>query len=245
MKKLLIVSNIILLTVTIFMYSCIKRINGSQLPVSYNSCYNCGTDTFAGITYGEFRYGIARYKTTHYDLVNQDTYMKSINDSDARSCWYSLNTLKRFICLIEKYTSKLVANPDSLDLGIRFYYSVYPDSIQPGIDSFNIVNKSHHTLFLVPTYYDSANSANIDFDPRDSISPLNFSFVNADNFVGFILAGQPIRALISSNSNGNSSTGATQNQGQLCPPTCPTTVGNTLALIDNSLSNIGYTTPDN
>lgn len=74
-----------------------------------------------------------------------------LSDSvDSRSVWFSLDSLKTFICTIEKYNEGLVKKSDSL--GIRFYFGVYSDThnIYPG----------KHTLILVPT------RSKVDFDPR-------------------------------------------------------------------------------
>lgn len=216
--------------------------------VSYTSCYNCSTDTFSGITIGEFKYGIARYRTTHFDSINNEPYMANLGLKDARACWYSLNTLKKFICLIEKYSGQLVSNTDSLDLGIRFYYAVYPDSSTPRIDHFDIADKSRHTLFLVPTYFSSADSLNIDFDPRYSVSPLNFAIYSGDSASAFALGYAPrsfTPGSSGSSNNSNSTNGGNQNQGQLCPPTCPNNVTSTMNTIDNLLTSVGYTTKDN
>ena len=55
-------------------------------------------------------------------------------------------------------------------LGVRIYFGTYPDHSQfsdLGIGSNAVPdnNEFHHTLMLVPTWYDQANNRDIDFDP--------------------------------------------------------------------------------
>jgi hypothetical protein len=198
----------------------------------YSSCYNCITDDIHGETADEFADVVARYNTTHASNYNDYATGRLSGTSlgspskielptfkDAQSCWYSIDTLKKFICLMEKYAAK--SNIKTADLGVRFYYANYPDNY-----TRDITLSKHHTLFLTATTNMGGN--NIDFDPRISaekgqtgkeittiaslISLQNPTFRTRELFV---LAGK-----------------ASMNQGDLCPPGTGCT--NTLSAVDNA-----------
>jgi hypothetical protein len=195
-------------------------------------CTDCTNDKFYGVTIEDFMKNVARYKSTHYDVINKDPYMARNNFEDARSCWFSLDTLKKLICLIETYTAQLkgVGNPDSLGLGLRFYYAVYPQDTALAPQAAYI---SHHTLIMVPTY--NTKGENIDFDPRYGVdiakllSPINFS--------------KTIFAVTLSGDKRTDNSVMAKNQGQLCPPTCPANTVSTLNQVD-LLPTVTYTTPN-
>ena len=111
---------------------------------------------------------------------------------DARSAWFSLETLKMFIHTIETYTSANCKNnpgsnatnpPKPPLLGIRIYYGQYPSdhgqlsNYKPSSSSdeegdFTASNQNSfqyagmHTLLMIPTC-DDASGNHVDFDPRD------------------------------------------------------------------------------
>ncbi len=198
----------------------------------YSSCYNCVTDDIHGETAAEFADVVARYNTTHASVYNE--YAKGLLSAtsigapskielptfkDAQSCWYSVDTLKKFICLMEKYAAK--SNIKTSDLGVRFYYGNYPDNY-----TRDITLSKHHTLFLTATT--NLGGSNIDFDPRITaakgqsrkeittiaslINPQESNFKTRELF---ILAGKQ-----------------SMNQGDLCPPGTGCT--NTLSAVDNT-----------
>jgi hypothetical protein len=190
--------------------------------------YDCSSDTIYGLRVSEFMYNIARYKTTHYDSVNSENYMHRNGLEDARSCCYPLDSLKKFICLIEKYSSRLSTPIPHDSLGVRFYYSVY-DSIC----KWNPPYKSEHTLFLVPTY--KKGPMDIDFDPRYNAPSLD-NLLDSAHFDSLLMAlevGRPgnYDHIILGNLQNQDATGFSKNQGHLCPPTCPPP--STLDEIDN------------
>jgi len=181
MKKLLIATNLLTLSLG-YLYSCtstggFQTSNGSyqmNKDPLFASCYNCVVDDIHGETADEFADVTARYKTTHSDVYNQ--YAKGLLTNnlipaptslvpsafeDARSCWFSLDTLDKFSCLMKKYSSKL-GIPTS-KLGYRFYYTQYPVNY-PRDGSLS----QCHTLYIAPTF--EQGNMNIDFDPRESVN---------------------------------------------------------------------------
>jgi hypothetical protein len=137
--------------------------------------------------------------------------------SDANSIWFSLDALKQFIWRIQKDTcGKKNCEGQPLELGIRIYYSRYPnfDSVDasgnliyPDLKNVNRDYDALHTVFMIPTFDSSGYQK--DFDPRyydkeNGCRPLT---INPDGWP----VGKPILALTPSNYTA-------QNHGGLCPP---------------------------
>jgi hypothetical protein len=184
-------------------------------------CYHCDTDAFYGLTAEDYREGLQRYRRERADVID-DSVLKGIK-SDARSCWYSIDTLKKFICLMEKYASRLHIPADSL--GIRFHYAVYP-----GVFPQNPEYSRLHTIFMVATC--RSNEVNRDFDPRylDSLygpQPPGLDSLLQAGDPRFLPPGVRLFELDYVSANHSDATGTSvmaKNQGQLCPnyPNCPT-----------------------
>lgn len=224
MKKISIGLNVVMAATIVgmayYIYSEKKSVDSiliSGKDTAYKSCFDCSSDAFYGLQLDDCMIDIARYRKTHWNAINDNPYMqtalgKNKPMKDARACWYSLDTLKKFICLIENYSLKNRYSYTSKDLGIRFYYAVYPDPLEG-----NPEYKSHHTLFMVPTLNE------VDFDPRYSFlhgadpknQPLDSIILNDPSE-------QPL--ILDWTTSNNFQTGFTgtmaKNQGNLCPPTC-------------------------
>jgi hypothetical protein len=182
-------------------------------------CTNCSLDDLPLEPAGEFANVVARYRTTHHTVFNNfakgllnnsispnlGTQVSS-NFADARTCWFELNRIKKYICLMENYASQLGITPDRL--GIRFYYGVYPSQYQRD-PRFS----DKHTLFLAATYQNDEGE-HIDFDPRKSAA--SGGIVTLQNQVlgnepsVFVLSPRPASSQTGPNN--------TLNQGDLCPP---------------------------
>jgi hypothetical protein len=185
---------------------------------------------------------------TFTDMSNRTSSTTNYDKTDARSIWFSLETIKQFICTIEKNNAKLF-HP-ATDLGIRFYYAVYEN------DYSDVSKRNKHTLFMVPTFKND-NGAEVDFDPRETYlrqTKLNERYQgyyiknmanyaellkNAGSAPGLMLAekepsiAQKSTNIIPQGKVAATTTDATmiKNNGQLCPVNCPTI--NTLSSIDN------------
>ncbi len=190
---------------------------------AYISCYNCTVDDIHGETVGEFANVIARYRTTHQKLFNE--YAKgNLNSSpypntgitvasdfeDARSCWFPIDSIKKFICLMERYSATLGFSP--ANLGIRFYYGVYWSQYEKETSFSN-----RHTLYLTATLRKNGTADNVDFDPKmsaDSGVVVPLSALIRDQYknttIFSIDAGSSAAYL--------TSRAVTMNQGDLCPP---------------------------
>lgn len=105
---------------------------------------------------------------------------------DTRRIWYSLDSIKKFLWEIE-YNS--CENNCRDTLGVHIYFAKYPDSIACARMNINPGYANHHTIFMVPTYWDPLLQRHIDFDPSDScrrrISNKNRIFLfGAGNTIG-------------------------------------------------------------
>jgi len=129
------------------------------------------------------------------------------NKIDARSAWFSLETLKKFIHTIESQTcNNKPASCPVPRLGVRIYYAEYPTT-KAGIDSFqqygaaiDYTYAGLHTLLMIPTF-DLDSNVHVDFDPsKISTCPLTSVFDSAG------IVGSTITAL------------SAQNHGGLAPP---------------------------
>lgn len=182
---LLLATNVITLVALYYVYTHPVK---SMDPEKSNalSCYDCSEGNLHGETAAEFSDVTARYRSSNLALY--DAYIQGgMNGSsvqnpphtapngfqDARSCWFPADTLKKFICLMEYYAAKI--NIPSSQLGVRFYYANYSDTIS------NTAFANHHTLYLTPTAYDDKNQANIDFEPK--LSADNNSLVTLSELI--------------------------------------------------------------
>lgn len=156
--------------------------------------------------------------------------------NDARSVWFDLETLKKFIYHLEINTKKGDNSITSQDLGLRIYFASYPETIlltDPELgDLFDKNYEKHHTVVVIPTKH--IGGEEVDFNPLDTDTYLNGikgSVINDyaqteevgephDNYNN--RNPQPTAALEISNkenidNNSTQRTGA-QNHGNLYPP---------------------------
>lgn len=237
MKKILLLGNLAWVVV-IMLTNCNNASSSNDV-----SSYDCRKEYFSGMPADKFLEGIARYKNYQWSASN-DRITAELKTGqpfkDARACWYSLAQLKKFICLIEK------EKPDSVgEMGIRFYYATYPE-----LEKHTVLVKAgnhlspveaevglHHTLFMVPTYGDK--EGNIDFystvlpgfENRPAKKVNQNSLTNPD-WNAFMK--EKVSLLIL---GGMYSTPSSENQGMLCPPTCPPHVTTTLDRADAGAKN--------
>jgi len=243
MKKFSIELNIVLIAVVLLL--SFKPSGDKTKTVSnsaFNSCYDCTDDKFYGETVSDVVQNVARYKGTHWKkIINASDWgwangqpmsltKPKIKILDSRACWFPLDTLKKFICLIEKYSSENKQQKfSSSELGIRFYYAVYPKNLD-GDPNY----RNHHTLIMVPTFKDKGNE-NTDFDPRYMYdSSADSKHASLSNL--YFNAPRTKILHISPIMNSTLDNGMYKNQGQLCPPYCPSSL-NVMESADNTYQN--------
>jgi hypothetical protein len=173
---------------------------------------------------------VSTYETERVALINTNPQLRRTNGEnfvDSKSGWVSLDDLSSFIDEIKAAAKN--KGLETKDLGVRMYYTVYPQQ-QAGESSYfkSLENeyRSRQTFLMLPTYHDSKTNANCDI-----------LSTNADNrsqefFIGNAGTGK------SSNMGARSSEGDTGAPGAaasgtaaqsyiglnhmaLCPPACP------------------------
>lgn len=161
MENMFIVTTVVFaLTTGILLYLYLRR-----HLLAGTSCYDCRMNETEGMPMEHFIDVVRRYKCERSDIIENEinkavhpARFRGGNFKDARSIWFNLDTIKTFICTIEKYSGALKLSSGSL--GIRIYYAVYDDTGRfPRM----------HTLFMVPTCQDH-NGDQVDMDPRESFN---------------------------------------------------------------------------
>ncbi|HAN65088.1 MAG TPA: hypothetical protein DCQ34_01800 [Chitinophagaceae bacterium] len=175
MKKLLIFSNILTLAVMMFM-SCQKsnvgesyspgsqsaKTGGSYATVNRDcpDCYDHTNTPFEGVNAGT-----AWQISNNYKLYNLPQLEIDGVGQDANSIWFSLESLKNFIWQLEEEVCKRRCDK-GMSLGVRVYYARYPEVLTNDLADLDPAFAQRHTLFMVPTFQDEANSqVHWDFDP--------------------------------------------------------------------------------
>jgi hypothetical protein len=232
MKKLLLLGNLgWMLVLTLVLTKC-----NDTKPDTSPSLTNCNdVKGVTGMNASFFLKGLARYRAFQLSASNDKLRpLTNPNFEDSRSCWYSIDTLKKFMCLIERYAQMDPDfDPATSDLGIRFYYATYPDTEQqtmllktgPNFLS-KVINVSvglHHTLFMVPTHHDK--ESDLDLDVFQPMTLRGSEIVAPDKKINPATLYHPDwQAMMKSASTpllilGKTvSTPSSKNQGYLCPP---------------------------
>lgn len=176
MKKLLIITN--LLTLSLWIYtSCTPNIRSLRCKDCNWFCYNYNNQPLEEMPYQAVNTVMDNYK---------NRWITKFNENDTRWVWFSLNRLKHMIYLIEQ-TGCNKCLPKS-ELGIRFYFIEYPDKTQ--LDNMNNDSKNYfanlssdyyrkHNLLLVPTHGVLVNGKfqHIDFDIKSTRSNCRYTSI--------------------------------------------------------------------
>lgn len=151
MKKMLILTNLLWLSVFVFMaFKPDKSIVKPNAASAY-TLVNASLVDLMGINY-----------RTNYINPSRNFGTKKVNyNTDSRSCWFGLDKLESFIADMK------TANP--LMNGLRFYFIQYPNDQAtwdkyPYLKDISPLYKNRHTLMMIPTYFDG--TYDVDFDPR-------------------------------------------------------------------------------
>lgn len=237
MKKILLFGNLgWMLVLMLGLTKC-----NNELPSSGTTTLPENCTGVTGMEANSFLEGLARYKKNQLSAIN-DRLSSTMNNrfEDARSCWYSIDKLKKFICLIEENSKPFFGDKGLPNLGIRFYYATYPNIEQQEVVQANGVKENvpvgmHHTLFMVPTAYNRETDVNVDlFLPinfRSGISnPNDTALLALPKLEGYLKTSTTLLVL---GKEKNTILGpSVTNQGMLCPPTCPFSAAITLNMAD-------------
>lgn len=183
MKSISLLLNVILIFLVLYLGCKDKIFGGDKEPAKQSAyCPPEGCETYnPSEKYGMISFATAQMLAKNYaesegkKFIYDGTFKTS--EQDALNIWFDLKILKNFISFIESSACK--ANCDtSKRLGVRIYYGKYPDSTQ--FDNYpdlkDVPNKfgKHHTIFMMPTFFDKASGKHLDFDPMQAAAGCNF-----------------------------------------------------------------------
>jgi hypothetical protein len=143
---------------------------------------------------------------------------------DSRFITWPLDTIKKYISIIEKQTMTVPLVNDNgrvikrCDLGIKFYYSAYTGLV-PGMDTEKTY-KGRHTLIMVPTYLRASDSIYVEFSPFYFVGNKPMPFKDLLNIESKSAKGDDDQknkiaaAFLMMDADGD----AGKNHGTLCPP---------------------------
>jgi hypothetical protein len=179
---------------------------------------NYADSTFVGLSSEQAEFIASKYSRNYLTLIN-----KNLNIDDARTIWFSLDELKKFIWNIEYHTLKTTDKVSTSQLGVRIYYAQNPskEEIETNIHlkNFKIDYASRHTLFMVPTVRIN-DTTNIEFDPRQA-----YKASREGKFDGFVplrkLKRNPKSSVPFKQVEPNDEENTILNHGTLCPPCIP------------------------
>lgn len=219
MKKLLLFTNVITLSILALVWY--TGCNPTSQSLCTTACYPfTDTSAFAGLDKQFAKMLVADYRDNQWSVYGHKLLSQGDTMSDARSCWFSLYKLKRFIHQIENSMCACNAGQDPKPmLGIRFYYGTYPNSTlwpQYGLNGHVPGNhERHHTLMLVPTYFNTSVQMHVDFDParvaQGTCQPVPLSQVFSTQLKVPVM-------WVTDDGSGDPSNTSMDNHGSLWPP---------------------------
>lgn len=171
MKSISLLLNVVLIFL-VFYFGCKDNfLNKGNKPATSAYCNDCNTYN-SSEKYGMISYNTARMLAENYFNSEGKRFIYNeagkTAEEDARNIWFDLKILKNFIALIESQACKYNCDT-SRHLGIRIYYGKYPaaDKFSQFADLSGLPEKfaNHHTLFMMPTYWDATAKKHVDFDP--------------------------------------------------------------------------------
>ncbi|MGO4772692.1 hypothetical protein ACEN2I_13600 [Flavobacterium sp. W22_SRS_FK3] len=117
---------------------------------------------------------ISQYRNNQYSAINKN---RDINDPDAHSIWFDLDTIKKFIYHIERNVARNSPKKNN-KLGLRIYYAAYPELSEftkpynediafMATDPLKKQFATRHTLVMIPTIFNKDLNGDVDFNPLD------------------------------------------------------------------------------
>ncbi|MEP7143568.1 MAG: hypothetical protein ABI707_11890 [Ferruginibacter sp.] len=171
MKSVLIAIIILLLGIIIFLAYKLHGIDSNTTGNPGTTCANKFCKDYSNNPWtGKINGYLAGILANNYKADKGKFYIGNeseiTNVPDAKSAWFPLEVIKKYIFEIE---TRNCSKKCSDSIGIRVYYAKYPDSTNRVWTDFGMEMMTryanHHTLFMVPTYWDSVSNIHKDFDP--------------------------------------------------------------------------------
>lgn len=174
MKSISLILNVLLILGILYLLFWNKPTHDDKKPNKPGEpsfCSDCD-DYNPGERYGMISFATAKMLADNYGAGDGKKYIyegaTNTGQLDARNIWFDLEILKNFIAFVEKNTCQAKCDT-SQHLGVRIYYGKYPDSTKldqyPDLVDVPAEYGNHHTVFMMPTYYDAVKNKHYDFDP--------------------------------------------------------------------------------
>lgn len=193
MNKILAAASVVLLVTSIVLGYQLYELRPRE-----NTCLTLKYDYTNKPWTGQIDAKLAKVMADNYKADIQKSLISINNtitsDSDARSVWFPLESIKSYIWDIERQSCLNACDPENL--GLRIYFAKYPESSSPywtwpGLWKVKNEYANHHTIFMIPTYRNGGND--IDFDPWKGcgkllppgtiVNPLDNANSNKDKYV--------------------------------------------------------------
>ena len=168
----------LLLTGVIALITSCSLFNGTSNTVVSKDfiCSNYDSSTQSKLPVKLIQDMVDNYDKKQRRHINSNMSHLNTDGGDAKSIWFDLETLKKFIYHIEKEAKNNRNSPTNIDkLGVRIYYASYPtretwkkSKFDNALDGFigNPITEKYgerHTLVLLPTI--NIGGTITDFDP--------------------------------------------------------------------------------
>ncbi len=151
--------------------------------------------------------------------INLSSYRRNSNDAfiDSRAITFPIDTIKKYICSIERQIESTPSLQEYTLSGLRFYYIVYDESseyVQKEIIPHKPDYENCHSLLIVPTVYDEERATHIDFEPNLFASKRRID-------QGLLEENTPLQFLHLKTDASTRAALRVQNKGSICPPPKP------------------------
>ncbi len=225
------ITQALLFTGVITLLSSCSLFNGTNNTVVGEDfvCSNYDSSTQSKLPVELIQKMVDDYNSKQRSHINSSMSQLNSDGGDAKSIWFDLETLKKFIYHIEKEAKNNRNNPTNIDkLGVRIYYASYPkretwekskfDNALDGFIGDPITERygERHTLVMLPTI--DINGTITDFDPFVS-SSYELGLVTGEGtlpkYTYALMLNTP-QATTTQSSGARSTT--SQNHGGLYPP---------------------------
>ena len=191
LKSFILVVATALITVLIMQFFCKKHKNDHPKDDGTRSlttiCMDYDNEPPATLTTDLVKSMVTKYDGTQLRYIQ--TASNTIVREDAKAIWFDLETLKKFLYHIEHNVGKNYAEGHDKKLGVRIYYSAYPDASKMNdymsqqndtTYQFDPAYENLHTLVMIPTIT-GENDQNYDFNPLDKTTYNGFTGKSARN----------------------------------------------------------------
>jgi hypothetical protein len=161
MKKILIFTNIVLITIIVVM-SC----NPTPTPPKPEKIGGIFVKGQGLTPKGIIDDSLAIIMSQLYkEDLKKSRMSNDTSQYDTRSIWFSLATLESFI---NKIKSSVADKNFDMVLGTRIYFAKYPAQLNrkryPELTDLRDDVTGRHTIFFVPTFYDTSMQEHVDFN---------------------------------------------------------------------------------